>query len=289
MRGGRVAEFVQKILCQGFRLTDVGVVPGFIAAGIVVLLRRDVACLLTDTCEEPLGTVPNRAELTVVQRRHTIGGLFQETLIRRFRIAVFLDDPAGEAGHGRVPASLRDHLRRVPVRQIGVEVVTPEKVRQIHDAVVYLDIRFGGAEEETGCVQGLGIKKRKNRVDQLLQVAVCIGILDRVDREEDVELRPGRGSVLLLHMMAAVVDGKAHTREIRRHILRRHPEGGIIAVVIVAVDREAVRTQVVRSVAVAVFVLRADVVMPDGFFERIRVRYLKAMRIQTVAGTAHII
>ena len=289
VRGGRIAEFIQEILRQDFRLTDIGIISGLVAAGVVVLVWGNVAGLLLNTGKEPLGAVPDCTEFTVVKRRHTFGGLLKKALVCRFRVPVFFDDLSCEAGHGCVSAAFRDHLRSMPVRKIRVKVITLQVFRQVHNPVEDLDVRLCCAEEEAGGIQGLRIEEWEDRIDQLFQITVSIGIRDRADWEQHMELRPCGSSVFLLHVMTAVVDGKTNTGKVRRHIFRCHPESRIFAVVVITVNRQAVRTQVVRPVAVAVFVFRADIIVSDSLFQRIRIDNLKAVRIQAVAWTADVI
>ena len=80
-----------------------------------------------------------------------------------------------------------------------------------------------------------------------------------------MELGPGRLSVLLPHIEAAVMNGKGHPGERFHHIFRRFPIGWIFRMIVVTVHRQAIATDKVVAVAVIVSVLGTYIVMLDGF------------------------
>ena len=140
--GRRIAEFTGKVAGHDLSLTDVRIILRLIAVGVVIGFRRDIPGLLPDAGEKALGAVPDGVQFTVLQRRHTLGGLVQERLIRLVGITVLFDDATGEAGHGGVSAALRDNgaLTKTAVWQLGIEIVLLQKLGQVHPARIQGDL-----------------------------------------------------------------------------------------------------------------------------------------------------
>ena len=91
---------------------------------------------MADLGIKTLGAVPDCIKLAVIQRRHAGRGLFQKALVGFFRIAVFLNDDTGKAGHGSVTASFRDHdIFLVTAGQVCIELVVIQKFRSCAKAV----------------------------------------------------------------------------------------------------------------------------------------------------------
>ena len=223
--GRRIAEFTGKVAGHDLSLTDVRIILRLIAVGVVIGFRRDVPSLLPDAGEEALGAVPDGVQFTVLQRRHTLGGLVQERLIRLVGITVLFDDATGEAGHGGVSAALRDNgtLTKAAVRQLSIEIVLLQKLGQVHPARIQRDLCCGGAEEEPGRVEGIGVKVREDRVDQLLHIAVERRVGHIVDGKEHMELGPCSFSIFLPHIETAEVDGKGDAGKLLENVLRSNP------------------------------------------------------------------
>ena len=223
--GRRIAEFPGKVAGHDLSLTDVRIILRLIAAGVVIGFRRDVPGLLPDAGEEALGAVPDGVQFTVLQRRHTLDGLVQERLIRLVGITVLFDDATGEAGHGGVSAALRDNgtLTKTAVRQFGIEIVLLQKVGQVHPARIQGDLCCGGAEEEPGRVECIGVEVWENGIDQLLHIAVERRVGHIVDGKENVELGSCRFTVFLPHIEAAEVDGKGDAGKLLENVLRGKP------------------------------------------------------------------
>ena len=286
--GRRIAELPGKVAGHDLGLTDVRIVLRLIAVGVVIGFRRDIPGLLPDAREEALGAVPDGVQLTVLQRRHTLGGLVQESLIRLIGITVLFDDATGEAGHGGVSAALRDNgaLTKTAVRQLGIEIVLLQKLGQVHPARIQRDLCCGGAEEEPGRVECIGIKVRENGIDQLLHIAVERRVGHIVDGKEHMEFGSRSLSVFLPHIEAAEMDGKGDAGKLLENILRSNPVLRVLRVVVVTIHREAVAPDEVVAVAVAVLVLGADIIVADGCLQRGFVQHNMLVRIGAVAGIA---
>jgi hypothetical protein len=67
-------------------------------------------------------------------------------------------------------------------------------------------------------------------------------------------------------------------------IIGCHPVFGVIAVIVVAVNRKTVRAEEIFAAAVMVTVFRTYIIVCCGFAERVFVRYSDSVRIRTVAG-----
>ena len=169
--------------------------------------------------------MPDGVQFTVLQRRHTLGGLVQERLIRFVGIPVLFDDATGEAGHGGVSAALRDNgaLTKTAVRQRGIEIVLLQKLGQVHPARIQGDLGCGSAKEEPGRVESIGVEVWENGIDQLLHIAVERRVGHIVDGKENVELGSCRFTVFLPHIEAAEVDGKGDARKLLENVLRGNP------------------------------------------------------------------
>ena len=156
-------------------------------------------------------------------------------------VAVALQDTTGIVRHGCIAASFgNDDVSVVACVHIGVELIVGKECRERHRSVEDLNLRVLGPEEESGGIEGFGIKVGKDAVDQLLQFAVLRGIGERVNGKEHMELWPCRFTFFLLHMVAAEMDRKGDAGESSSDIRRINPLFGIFAVVVVAVDRQAV-------------------------------------------------
>ena len=124
------------------------------------------------------------------------------------------------------------------------------------------------AKEETGRIQGLRVKVRKQRIDPFLQSAVCAGIGHLVNLEKAVEPGPGAFALLGQIVMAAEMEADRHVRQHLHDDFRCCPEFGIVAVIIVAVQRQTVGAHKVVPGAVPALVLHRHIVLPDGPPER---------------------
>ena len=284
----RIAELPGEVTGHDLSLPDVRKVLRLIATGVVICFRRDVTCLFPDAGEEALGAVPDGVQFTVLQRRDTLGGLVQKRLIRLVCVTVFLDDATGKAGHGGVPAALRDDgaLTETAVRQLGVKIVLLQKFGQVHPAWIERDLCCGGAEEESGGIQRIGVKVREDGVDQLLHIAVERRVGHIVDGKEHMEFGPRSLPVLLPHMEAAEVNGKGDAGKVLGYVLRGNPVLRVLRVVVVAIHRETVAPDEVVAVAVAVPVLSADIVVADGGLQRGFIQHHLLVQVGAVAGIA---
>ena len=225
--------------------------------------------------------MPDGGQLGRLQRRDTLCGLVQKRLVGFLCIAVLLDDPTGEAGHGGIAAAFgNDGVAVVlAVRHVIVEGVLLQKLRQVHAARIQGDIRSAGPEEEPGGIQRLGIEVREDGIDEFLHIAVEGSIGHVVDGKQDMELGSRRFPVFLPHVIAAVVDGEGHTGERLHDVVRGLPSGRVFGMVVVAVHRQAVAADEVVAVAVVVPVFRAHIVVADGGLHGIRVQNDVLMRI----------
>ena len=168
--------------------------------------------------------MPDCIKLAVIQRRHAGRGLFQKTLVGFFRIAVFLYDDTGKAGHGSVAASFRDHdVFFMPAGQVCIELIVIQKFREVHATGIELHIRLLCSEEETSSIQSLRIEIWKYGIDQLLHIAIEGSIRYPVDGKEHMELWPCRFAVFLALIKAAVMDGEAYSRKCLQHVCRCDP------------------------------------------------------------------
>ena len=98
-----------------------------------------------------------------------------------------------------------------------------------------------------------------------------------------MKLWPGGLAVLFSHVIAAVMYGETDARKSRRNIRRQHPVSPILRMVIVAVDREAVCTEEVVTIAVIVFLLCADLVVAYCELQTGSIRYYIFVGVGAVA------
>ena len=283
-----VTQLLGEEFGQYLGLPDIGIILRLITGGIVVDVRRHIAVLLPDASEEPLSAVPDGGQLQRFQRRDAFCCLVQKCLVGFFRIAVLLDDPTGETGHGSVTAAFRDDRVAVvlAVRHAIVEGVLLQKLSQVHAARIQSDICRAGSEEEAGGVKRLGVEVREDGIDQLLHIAVEGGVGHIVNGKQNMELGSGRLSVFLPHIEAAVVDGEGHAGESLHDVLRRLPTGWVFGVVVITVHRQAVAADEVIAVAVIIPVFRAHIVVTDAVLQTGLVQNDVLVRIGAVTGVA---
>ena len=134
-------------------------------------------------------------------------------------------------------------------------------------ALITLNLRILRAEEEPGRVQCLGIKIREVFIYLLLHGSILFRACAFFYRKQHMELRPCRPAVFRLHMGTGEVNNHLHTFKRIPQVLRRQPVGGVIAVIIIHVEGQAIGTNKVRGIAVIAFVFRTDIVMGKGFFQ----------------------
>ena len=82
-----------------------------------------------------------------------------------------------------------------------------------------------------------------------------------------MELGTSGFAVFLTHMETAVMNGETYTGKSRTNIFRGDPIGGVLGVIVVTVNRQAVSPDKVIAAAVAVTVLGADIVAVDRRFK----------------------
>ena len=199
-------------------------------------------------------------------------------------IAVALQDLPGEVGHGRVPASFLNDKIAVPATvHVGIKVIVREEGGQGHGTVEDLHLRVLGAEEESGGIKCLGVEVREDGIHQLFQAGVLLGVGHRVDCEEHMELRSRRFAVFHLHVVTAVVDRKGYSGKGVSDVGRVLPILRVLAVIVVAVHRQAVAADEVVVIPVTALILGADIIFADGLREGGLVGNIDRMRIQAVS------
>ena len=199
-------------------------------------------------------------------------------------VAVALQDLPGEVGHGGVPASFLNDKVAIPATvHVGIKIIVREEGGQSHGTVEDFHLRVLGAEEESGGIQRLGVEVREDGVHQLFQAGILLGVGHRVDGEEHMELRSRRFAVFHLHVIAAVVDRKGDSGKDISDVGRVLPILRVLAVIVVAVHRQAVAADEVVVVPVAALVLGTDIILIDSLCEGGLVGNLDRMRIQAVS------
>lgn len=96
-----------------------------------------------------------------------------------------------------------------------------------------------------------------------------------------MEFRPRFLAVFHLHVIAAVVNRKGHAGKCGGNIGGIDPILRIIAVVVVAVDRETIRSEKIIIVAVVAPVFGADIIVRDGL-QRVFIGHRDLMRVDAV-------
>ena len=183
-------------------------------------------------------------------------------LMRLICIAEALQDASGIMGHCGVAAAFwNDDVAVAAGVHIGVKIIVSKECGQRHRPVEDLNLRLLCAEEKTSGVECLGVEVRKDMVGQLFHLAVLAGIGDSVDGKEDMEFWPWSFAAFFLHMVAAIVNRKGHTRECVSNIGRIDPLFRIVAVVIVAVNRQAIRADKVLVATVIALILCTDIIV----------------------------
>ena len=104
-----------------------------------------------------------------------------------------------------------------------------------------------------------------------------------------MELRPGGFSILFTHMEPAVMHRKTDAGKCGLDICRGDPIGRVLGVVIVTVHGQAIGAEEIITVAVAVHILGADIVVADRRSESGLIRYDDLVGIGAVAGRIDII
>ena len=165
----------------------------------------------------------------------------------------------------------------------GVEIFLLKECIQGDAAGIVFRLRIVGPIEESGRIQRVGIDIGEKRSHLLFHCAVGVGITSGLDLQKRMELGPRGFAVLFLHMIPAVMDADRHVREDGAQVLRRYPFVGILRVVVIELDSEAVTGDEVRLAAIAVFILGADVIVSDCLREGCRIGHLSLVRVQAVA------
>ena len=178
--------------------------------------------------------MPNGSEFLIVKGRIAESGTFDEGIVGFLGIAVFLDDTPRKARHRGITASFGNNRRRCPVRHIRIKVIL-EEGGKVDISLIQFNLGVGCPEEETSGIEGVGVKIRKDGVDEPFHIAVCDSIGHRVNGKENVELGSCCLAVFLTHIRTAVVNGKGHTGECFKNICGHYPIVRVLGVVIVTV------------------------------------------------------
>ena len=97
-----------------------------------------------------------------------------------------------------------------------------------------------------------------------------------------MEFRSRFLAVFHLHMVAAVVNRKGHTGKCGGNIGGIDPVLRIVAVVVVAVDRETIRSEEIVVVAVVASVFGTDIVIRHSLQQRVFIGHLDLMRVDAI-------
>ena len=198
-------------------------------------------------------------------------------LVRIIGISEAFQNAPGIVRHGGVAASFGNNDATVAAGvHICIEIAIGKKGRQRHWPVKDINLRCSRTEEESGGIERLGIKIRKEGVDQLFQIAVLRRIRQSVNGKQHMEFRSRFLAVFHLHVVAAVVNRKGHARKCGGNIGGIDPFLRIIAVVVVAVDRETIRSEEIVIIAVVASVLR------HGLQQRVFIVHRDLMRVDAV-------
>ena len=204
-------------------------------------------------------------------------------LARFFGISEAFQNAPGIVRHGGIAASFGNNDAAVAAGvHICVEIIISKESCQHHRPVKDVDLRNFRAEEESGGIKCFGVKIRKEGVDQLFQIAVLRRIRQSVNGKQHMEFRSRFLAVFHLHMVAAVVNRKGHAGKCGGNIGGIDPVLRIIAVVVVAVDRETIRSEEIIVVAVAASVFGADIVVRHGLQQRVFIGHRDLMRVDAV-------
>ena len=284
---GGVAKFTREVLCENFRLTDIGVIFGLVRHIGIVGFRGNVSVLLADTCKKLLRRVPNGSEFLIVKWRFALGGFFEECLVCLFGVSVFLDDSACKTRHRGVTASFGNDGGGTATGHIRIEVFF-QKLGKVDTALIKLHFGVGSSEEKSRGIEGVGIEVGEDAVHESFHIAVCDGICHAADWEEDVELWSRCLAVFLTHMRTAVMDGKGNTGERLQDIGGHHPIVGIFGVVVVAIHGQTIRTEEIFTVAIVVFIFGANIIVRNRSLEGFQIGYDVFVGIRAVAGVARV-
>ena len=260
-----------------------GRVPDY-GAGTVVSIRWDIPGLLADFGIEPLFSCPDAFQLPILQGWGALLGSLEKENLCLWGIAVSLDDPGSDPGHGAVTAALRNGAPHVGKSLFVLQVI--QKGIQGNRSRMIDDLGIFRAEQEPGGVHGVGIEKRECRQQTPLQsrIAVCIPL--RVS--EEYNMKPGTGAFLAfgLHVVAAVVQHIGNIGKEVCNVLRSNPVRCYLGVVIVAVPGQCGGDLKVCGVAVVVFVPGADHVCGKGQLRGGLIRDFNFVGIQAVGCVA---
>ena len=287
----RITQFPGEVLCQHLGLSYIGKIVRLVGGIIVVQFGRDVSVLLLNLGIELLCGVPNGHQFLLFQRRSAFVRFFHKAVEGFFAVTIFLDNATGKAGHSGVTASFGNNLRATvgTAGQIRIEIVSGKIFAQGHLAGVHFHLWGSCAEEEPGGIQRLGIEVWENGIDQLLHFAVSGSVRHVLDGKQHMELRPGGFSILFTHMEPAVMHRKTDAGKCGLDICRGDPIGRVLGVVIVTVHGQAIGAEEIITVAVAVHILGADIVVADRRSESGLIRYDDLVGIGAVAGRIDII
>lgn len=124
--------------------------------------------------------------------------------------------------------------------------------------------RLPNTEEKSGGILRAGIEVGKERDDRFLQPTIGDAIRHRIDWEDDMESRTRTALSFPFHVVPAVDQIERNAGERGLYVFRRFPVGFHIRMIIVAVKRQAVRTDKIRDGSVIAFVLGEDLIVLRG-------------------------
>ena len=292
VRGGREAEAGAEGVRQDAGLGDVGLVGGLIEiipVLLLIFLRRNIIRGGGDPLPERDGAAPDGIQLRGIQRGIAVLRPVFEKPGGFLRVAEAEEDLGRVAGEGRVPPALRDFAGCLGEGDGGgglIRLALLKPLVQRQGTGAKEDLRIAGAVEEAGGVQGLFIEEGEELRGLALEGGIVLGAFRRTDGEEAVEAGAGRLRALLLHVIAAEVEGQGDALEEGLDLLRGDPVLGTVAVVVVTVHGEAVRGEEVLLLAIVIAVGDGHIVTGNGPAEGSFVTDFRRMGIQTVAFAA---
>ena len=124
--------------------------------------------------------------------------------------------------------------------------------------------RLPHAEEESGGILRAGIEVREERDDRFLQPTIGAAVRHRINGKDDMESRTRTALAFPFHVVPAVDQIERNARERGLHVRRRFPVLLLIRMIVVAVKRQAVRTDEIRDGSVIAFVLGKDLIVLRG-------------------------
>ena len=185
--------------------------------------------------------------------------------------------------HPVVPAPLRNH--RPGIRHADKRIIRIVTVQAFVQGDRSRKERYSGLsrpEEEPGRVQRLRIEERKQRIQPLFQVSISGGVHHPVDKKKAMKPWTRGLPVLLQQMMARIMKPRRHIRQQPHDDLRRHPLGRILRMIVIAVQRQAVRGKKPGIRTVPALILRCHIIPRNGGGEGFGIPHLHRVRIQAV-------